>query len=211
MSSMKPILSILLLVTASAFAQPSEATVRRAQALATDTIPRLQLKEATFEDALASIRRVWEQRYPNDPFPVGLTDYRPPDGYRETNAARITLDLKGIPFVEALRYIGTFSGRSLISVSGLAQLERHSWIEEDWVTRAHDVSPEALSALHLKPDATGAELRRAFQQFGIKLDDWMKLGMTPTGKQVVVLSYQPQQEQIAGVLFLLTNGFRISK
>ena len=212
-SPMKLAAFLFLLLTAAGFAQPSptEDSVRRAQAVATEVIPRLQFKNATFEDALAAIRRAWDERHPNDPLPVALTDYQPPNGYRETNPARITLDLKNVPWIEALRYIGTLSGRRLISLSGLVQLERHPWIEEDWITRAHDVAPAALAALHLKPDSSGDDLRRAFKQFGVQLDDWMKLGMIASGQQIVVLSYQPQQEQIAGILFLLGNGFHITK
>jgi hypothetical protein len=208
---MKAAVFLLLLSAVAAFATPPEDTVRRAQAIATETIPHLQLKDSTFEDALSAIRRAWEQRHANDSFPVAITDYQPPEGYRETSPARITLDLKNVPFIEALRYVGTLSGRRLISVSGLVQLERHHWIEEDWVTRGHDVSLEALAALHLKPDSSLADLRRAFQQFGVKLDDWMKLALADSGRQLVVLSYQPQQEQIEGILFLLSNGFHITK
>ena len=75
-SPMKLAAFLFLLLTAVGFAQPSptEDSVRRAQAVATEVLPRLQFKNATFEDALAAIRRAWDERHPNDPLPVALTD-----------------------------------------------------------------------------------------------------------------------------------------
>jgi hypothetical protein len=209
---MKPI-SFLFLFAVGAFAQsaPTEKSVELAHAFATEAIPHLQLKDATFAESLATIRRAWVERHPNDSFPVAVTDYRPAEGYRETNPATITLDLKNIPFMEAVRYVGTFSGRSLISVSGLIQLEGISWIQEDWITRAHDVTPAALAALGVRPNSPAEDLRRGFQQFGVTFENWMKVAPTTTGGQIVVLSYRAQQEQIAGILFLLGNGFRITR
>ncbi|HQW29866.1 MAG TPA: hypothetical protein PK529_11810 [Verrucomicrobiales bacterium] len=210
---MKPITLVFLVFTVSAVAEPTPSAdeVRRAQAMVTETIPHVHFTDIPFDDALTAIRGEWDQRFPNDPFPVALTDYRPPEGYRETNPARITLDLKNVPFIEALRYIGILSGRHLVSVSGLVILESYGWIEEDWSTRLHDVSPAALAALNLKSDSSSDDLRRAFKQFGVKVDDLKKVGLVNSGQQIVVASYQAQQEQVAGILFLLGNGFSITK
>jgi hypothetical protein len=208
---MKAALFILLLSATATFATPSNDTVRRAQAIATEIIPHFRLNDETFEEALSAIRRVWDERHPNDSFPVALTDYGPPGDPREANPAKITLDLKDITFLEALRDIGLLSGRNLHSLSGLVQLERHSWIEEDWITREHNISPAALAALHLEPDSSNTDLRRAFQDFGVKLEDWMKLALSHSGQKLIVLSNPDQQEQIEGILFLLGNGFRITK
>lgn len=212
-SSVKALLFIFLFCVAGAKAQgmPSGESVRRAEVIATETIPRLELKEATFEEALKMIQRAWDERHPTEPLPIGLSDYQPPEGYRETQPARITLDLKNVPFLEALHYIGRLSGRHLVSLGGVIQMERYRWIEEGWTTRVHEVTPKALAALHLKPDSSGEELRRGFQQLGVRLDDWMNLGMTPSGQGIFVHAYPSQQEQIAGILFLLNNGFRITK
>ena len=100
--------AFLLLVSAGiVLGQPlPEAALRRAEALASETIPHLSLKEASFEDALSAVQRAWSERHPNDPLPVAVTDFAPPEGYRAEYAQRITLDLRNVPFIEALLYIG---------------------------------------------------------------------------------------------------------
>jgi hypothetical protein len=205
--------SVFLLSITLAFADqpPSEDAMRRAQAVATEKIPRLHLEGTTFDETLTIIRSAWEERHPNESLPVAVTDYEAPEGYREKNVAYITLDLKNLTFIEALQYIGDLSGRRLRTVRGLVHLEGKSWIEEDWETRVHDISPAALAALRLKANSSDADVRRAFQQFGVKFDDWMNLHLIDSARQVVIRSYKPQQEQIAGIIFLLGNGFRIAR
>ncbi|MBM3861741.1 MAG: hypothetical protein FJ395_19120 [Verrucomicrobia bacterium] len=121
--------------------------VKQAEAFASETIPVFELKNATFEDALATVRRAWEQRHPEKSFPVLVTDYQPPDENRAANPARMTMSLKNVPFIKVLQYIGSCSGRRLIPRGQFFQMESHPWIEEDWVYRSQDVTVELLAHL----------------------------------------------------------------
>ncbi len=209
---MKSTILVLLFLASFAFAQsPSPAAIQRVDVLFSETIPLLSLKDATFDQALDSIRQVWNERHPDEPFPVGLTAFLPPEGYRKEYGARITLELKNVPYMEALLYIADLSGRRFSIRRGLPQVEHITWIEEDWVARIHHVTPEVLAGLQLHSDATPEDIRRALAAFGIKLEEWMKPRLMPGGTRLVLTSYVSQQEQLAGIITLLRNGFKISK
>jgi len=119
--------------------------VKQAEAFASETIPVFELKNATFEDALATVRRAWEKRHPEKSFPVLATDYQPTDESRAKSSAHITMSLKNVPFIKVLQYIGSCSGRRLIPRGQFFQMESRSWIEEDWVYRSHDITVEVLA------------------------------------------------------------------
>jgi hypothetical protein len=178
----------------------------------TETIKHLVLKEATLEEALQIIGHEWEQRRLGESLPVAISDFDPPEGPRSGYTARITLDLKNIPFIEALRYVAAMSDRQFNPKNGLVQLEGYPFSRmEDWSMRTHDVSPKALAKINREGGPAPVDVRRFFQNLGVKLEDWMKVVLIDEGRRIVVLSADPQQEQIAGILHLLGEGFTISR
>lgn len=210
--TMKTTILALAFLASVAFGQsPSPASIKRADALVSETIPHLSLKNATFEQALDSVRIAWNERHPTEPFPVGLTAFLPAQGYREEYPAHITLDLKDVPFIEALLYIADLSGRGFRVRQGLPQFEDVTWIEEGWVTRIHDITPNVLASLKLLPSSSVEDIRRAFAELGVNLEDWMKPTLLADGSRMALTSYDSQQEQIAGIITLLRSGYKISK
>jgi hypothetical protein len=95
----------------------------------------------------------------------------------------ITMSLHDVPFIKALQYIGETSRRRLVKKPDLLTFEEVGLIVEDWITKSHPVSEE--------------------------LEDWMTIGYHDG--VLVVLAYEPQQEQIAGINFLLSQGYKITK
>ena len=74
---MKTLILILLVVTLLPFqaeeAQPVQAI---SEALRTSKIPKLELNEASFGDAIAMVRDEWERQHPKLDFPVASAEYK---------------------------------------------------------------------------------------------------------------------------------------
>lgn len=205
------ILTLFVLASFALAQSPSPVAVQRADALVTETIPHFSLKNATFQEALDSVRLAWNERHPDEPFPIGLTAFLTPQGYRAEYPAHITLDLKDVPYIEALRYIADLSGRGFRVRQGLPQFEHVTWIEEGWVTRIHEITPVVLTGLKLRSDSSVDDIRQALAGLGVTLEDWMKPILIAGGSHLGLTSYNSQQEQIAGIITLLGNGYKISK
>lgn len=188
---------------------PDERTVRLAQAMMADTIPHLQLKGATFEEALAEIRKEWDQRHRGLPLPVGIREYFTSSD--DSGLYRITLEMEDVPFVMALRYVAALSHRRLHCFDGLVALEGFDFIGEGWNSRDYWVSSKVFEGLHLKRDSRAEEVRGAFERLGVKFEPWMKIGLTLEGDRLVAIGTNENLEQIAGILLLLENGFRLVK
>jgi len=190
---------------------PSPDAMRRAESLFIEVIPHLELKEATFEEAFGVIRRLWEEKHPGEMLPVGVTDFVANDNEDAKDyTAKITLDLKKIPFFEAFRYLAVLSNKEFLYHNGLLELRNVTQADEDWAPRVYEVTPAVLAALRLKPDSAEAEIRRALAKLGVELNPWMKLGVFE-GRFLFVTGHRREQEQIAGVLFLLSKGYKITK
>lgn len=177
--------------------------------LASESIPHLKLSGSSFEEALSTIRKCWEESHPGESFPVAVTDFGTPDGYEAERPARISLDLKEVPYLEALRHIAVLSGRNLEDGDGLFRIVGRSWIDEGWNTRTHPVSAEALAALGLAPDASAGDVREAFARLAVPVGTWLKSGPILEGKQWVLTANPDQQEVAAGLLHLLSQGYEI--
>ena len=203
---MKILASLLLLIgfiPLCAVEPPPAPTV--SQALRAGKIANLDLKKATFEQALAIVRTEWERQYPTLDFPVAIADYERDQG----GPPLITMSLREVPFIKALQYVGETSRRRLIERPELLTLEEVGLIVEDWITKSHPASEELLSRLGLGKQPTPENLASAYSKYGVKLADWMKLGYRDGF--IVVVAFETQQEQIAGINLLLSQGYEITK
>jgi hypothetical protein len=212
-------LLLVLLASSSLAAKPSptppsEAAVRRLQSLYSETIPAIRLREVSFQEALDEVRTEWEKHHPHEMFPVAVIDYRaasPAGPYLRVE--RITVDLIEIPYIDALEDLARLSGRQIRARADIIQFEsiEEGGIDEAYVTRQHSASPEVMAALGLKPDSDSVAIRSAFERYGLEFNQYMKFAFIPSRQTLVAMCYPPQQEQIAGVLFLLGKGFHITK
>lgn len=175
------------------------------EALRTSKIAKLELNNATFENALAVVRTEWERQHPTLDFPVSIANYEKGQGY----PTLITMSLREVPFIKAIQYIGETTRRRLIERPELLTLEEAGLIVEDWITKSHPASEELLGRLGLGKHPTAADLTSAYARYGVKLSDWMKISYH--NGSIIVFAYEPQQEQIAGINFLLSQGFKITK
>jgi hypothetical protein len=203
---MKTLASLLLLIGFIPLcAGESVPSPTVSQALRAGTIAEMDLKKATFEQALAIVRTEWERQYPTLDFPVSIADYERNQG----GPPLITMSLRDVPFIKALQYVGEASRRRLIERPEHLTLEEMGLIVEDWVTKSHPVSEELLGRLGLGNEPTPEDLASAYSKYGVKLADWMKLGYHDGF--LVVLAFETQQEQIAGINLLLSQGYEITK
>ena len=211
---MKTPLLILLLITSMGLARPpSAAAIKRTEALIAETIPHLDLKDATPEQALDAVRAAWKERHPDVPFPVGVANIGLPDTWKKDKPVHITLELKDVPFYEALTYLADFSGWSFSLCNGLVQIENRSFngFVEDWYTTTHDIPPKALASLKLHRGSTSEEVRSALAAYGVELEDWEKPFLAKDGKSVALTCLPAKHQEIAGIIALLGKGFKISK
>jgi hypothetical protein len=215
---MKPTFFLLLLANAAFAAKPSppppsDAAVRRVQSLYSETLPMIRLTEVSLQEALDEVRTEWEKHHPNEMFPVAITDYRIISPVPYERVERITVDLFNIPYIEALQELAHLSGREIRARGGIIQFESHSYPlkDEDYVTREHPVPPELMAALGLKPDSDSAAIRSALERYGLTFNQYVKFAYIPPRQVLVAMCFEDQQEQIAGILFLLGKGFHIAK
>jgi hypothetical protein len=212
-------LLLLLWLASAAFAAPpsppppSDAAVRRVQSLYSETLPVLRLREVSLQEALDEVRTEWEKHHPKEIFPVTITDYRAvSSGAPYERVERITVDLSDIPYIEALQQLARLSRREIHAHGDIIQFESHDGIiVEDYISREFPASPELLAALGLKPESDSVAIRGAFERYGLEFNQYMKFVYIPSRQVLVAMCFQPQQEQIAGLLFLLRKGFHIAK
>jgi hypothetical protein len=178
-------------------------------ALKDSKIEMLVIENATFEEALDQIQKHWHKQHPEWSFPVATTDYKPADGMRAERPPLISLKLKNVPFLTALRYLGDSSKRRLGVSPGLLRMEEVAWIEEDFYSKAYPVTSKILEALHLTATSSPNEVAEAYRAYGVALDTWMNLRIV--GDTIEVLGYDREHHQVAGINILLESGFEISK
>ncbi len=121
------------------------------------------------------------------------------------------MDLRDVPFIEALLYLGQASFRTFSAERALPQFERYHWIGEGWTVRVYDIPAATLASLGLRADSSSADIQKALRQVGVELEDWMKPSLMGSGQRLALMSYPAQQEELAGILALLRNGYKITK
>lgn len=212
MFGMKTVFVMWLVASATALAETNVAVaVKRSEALYSETIPHLKIKKASLEEALVIIRNIWKLKHPSEPFPVGLTDYEPADNQKERARRQITLDLKNVPYIEALRFVGQLSFRRLIEKNGFAQFEQIVGIQEDWTTEVYHLTPAVLAGLRLRDDSSSEQVQKAFESYGVEFPKGMKATLADSGNILIVRNLTEQLQRIAGIVLLLRNGFEIRK
>ncbi len=148
-------LSVLLFVLFSGHmvAAPSEDALRRAQCSShcrKNPPPRTQRRSLLRRPSqpFATHGRSVTRRISS---PVGLTDYKGPQGYRETIESRITVDLMNIPSRKHCDILEPFPGGDSSRWVASSSWKTIGWIEEDWIwPRETGITEKALSRLKLK-------------------------------------------------------------
>ncbi|MES2475653.1 MAG: hypothetical protein V4640_07720 [Verrucomicrobiota bacterium] len=176
------------------------------EALRTSKIAKLELHKVTFEQALSIARADWKRQHPNLDFPVSIAEYEQDE---QGHPPLITMSLHNVPFVMALKYISQAASHRFVERPGLVALEEVGVIVEDWITKTHPAPEELLTNLGLGKEPTPEQLSSAYAQFSVKLEDWMKVSYNDGF--IVVTAFEQQQEQIAGINFLLSKGYKITK
>jgi hypothetical protein len=179
---------------------------QRAEKMFNERIPRLELKDATFEEALATIRKVWDAVHPGETFSVALIDFNL-EGHELLHRPKFTVDWQNVTYGEALRDIAKLSHIEF-EQNGALQSFTSTYGGEDWYYREFPLSDELLAKLEAHTGMNGKTPREIFTKLGIKFEPWM-VSFRKNGV-LLVANYQPQNEQIAGILHLVEQGFRIS-
>lgn len=204
---MKSIFALLFLgILIPLRAEEVSAMQASSEALRTSKMEKLDLQKVTFEQALAVVRAEWKLQHPDLDFPVSIAEYEQDE---QGHPPLITMSLRDVPFVNALQYISQASRHRFVERSGLVAFEEVGLIIEDWITRTHPVSEELLTRLGLGKQPTPKQLSAAYAQFGVKLEDWMAVSYGEGF--IIVTALNQQQEQIAGINFLLSEGYKITK
>ncbi|WP_411825383.1 hypothetical protein [Luteolibacter sp. AS25] len=204
------LLAVLLAAMTCIVSAQLENSKREAlNALREGKIAMLVLEKATFEEALNQVQQEWSKQHPNWPFPVGTTDYNPPDVMRHEQPPLVSFKVKDVSFITALRYLGDATKRRLSASPGLLRMEEVAWIEEDYYTKSYPMSEKLLKTLGLSSTSTQAEIEETYKPYGVHLGDWMRLRIVDGS--IEILGYDREHQQIAGINVLLDNGFKIIK
>jgi hypothetical protein len=206
---MRTLLAILALAcstTAELLAQTT--TVQKSfELLQATRIPEIDLKSSPFSEAYKLIEAEWQKIHPETTFPLALVDFAPPGEARGEQL--VTLKLKNTPFSEALIYVAKAAGRKISEDSGLLKLEHVNLIVENWRTRVHPVNKAALAKLGLKKGSSKQDVRKAYEKFGIKLDDWMEIALL--NDRIVLLAFDHHHSYVSALHFFLESGFMLSR
>ncbi|QQL44096.1 hypothetical protein [Sulfuriroseicoccus oceanibius] len=203
------ILSLLLLfVIGSLHSLANQADRVRdiSKALHSSKVPELVLEKSTFEDALALVRAEWNRQHPTLDFPVALAEYERDRGHPDL----ITVSLRDVLFIDALRSLGVVANRRLTEKSELLTFSDYGLIVEHWITKSYRVTESLLRKLKLGRNPTGEELVAAYRRYGVILEDWMSISHQ-ADEGLIVTALEKQQDQIAGINHLLAQGFTIHK
>ena len=198
---------VSLFLVPSSHAEPELSTRTSMEALRKSKIPMLSLNKQTFEESFAEIEVEWRKQHPDLSFPVALADYR--NESEHASGPLITLNLKEVPFVEALGYLGESSKRRLVERPGILQIEDVGGIVEDWYVEIHPLEPGTAKKLGLGESPTSADVAAAYARYGVKLEAWMEIRLS--GNKLILMANKPQHQQIAGINLLLEQGFTITK
>ncbi len=178
-------------------------------ALRESKIDMLTIEKATFKEALEQIQQIWNKQHPDWPFPVATTDYKKPDVMRADYPPVISLKVRDVSFLTALRYLGDATKRRLTASPGILRMEEVAWIEEDYYTKSYPMSEKLRRILGISSTSTQAEIEKTYKPYGVNLGDWMRLRIVDDS--IEILGYDLEHQQIAGINVLLENGFKIIK
>ena len=202
-----PVLFILASFLLPLNAESPLSTGPSLEALLTSRIPALDLESQTFEQSFARIEAEWRRQHPDLSFPVALVDYENKSG--AAKGPWITMHLKDVPFYEALRYAGDASKWGLKKGPGILRAENASEIVEDWYLEIYPLAPGIRRKLGLGAKPAKKDVAAAYTQYGVRLEAWMEVGLS--GDKLVLVANKEQHQQIAGINFLLGQGFTITK
>ena len=204
-------LLLLLFVASSSFIKAEEPSPAPSisRALREGKIAHLDLKKAKFEDALEIVKKEWVRQYPTLDFPVGITSY-----VDENHDYRITLSLKKVPFIIALKYVGEGAHRRIVDRGDLLSFEDLDMMTETQSRYLHPASEKVLKGLGLGSglggnEPTADELRAAYRKLGVVLGDWNKISYSTRDKSIYISADPVQQRQIAGINVILDSGYKI--
>jgi len=139
------------------------------QAFVAERLPEINLKDASFDEAIAELERVWTKQFPELEFPIAEIEYERVEGKRGDIESSITLSLRDLPYYEAFKYIAILSGRSIKNVNNLIVAEQGVWIEESHLsTRVVPVSKKALEFLEITREMKSKEIMTKLESVGIR-------------------------------------------
>lgn len=137
-----------VILTATVRAEPDEA-YSPTRVCFVESIPTFDLKDATFEEAVAALEEKWKNQFPKLACPIASIRREREEGPRGTSTAAITLSLRNVTYREAFGYIAAVSGRRVIDIRDRSVAEEIAWIEEDWRTCAIKISKPVLEFFNL--------------------------------------------------------------
>lgn len=204
---MRLIYALILAMLLSATAMADSRSIPRLSQL---IIKNLDLKDASFEEALGKVKEAWKQKYQDDPFPVIVVkELEKPSA----NPILFTVELKNIPAAEALNYIANGFSMTVRFELDMVYLSKTSeGADAILQARVLHVSPRAARILGFSPaDTTSGQVnvRENLQKFGMQID-----GDTFAffdGTFLVIRNIRPEVEKVCGILLLIDSGFTITK
>ncbi|MFA5192848.1 MAG: hypothetical protein WC740_19230 [Verrucomicrobiia bacterium] len=197
--------------------QPFEYEMKFYEQFKRDTIPHLKLKEASFIEAVGTVKDFWEKSHPDMPFLFGM-GFQPvrfvetTSGKTEPDTLKVTLDVKNVPYLVALRMILDICGYKLKETSGTLKLIAMSGIPEDWTDSVYPVTPKVLKALGLNTKSSKNDVTNALKRFGIEFSrEFYSAAISVDGTAICIRNHVDQQAHFQTILFLLGKGFKITK
>lgn len=93
--------------------------------------------------------------------------------------------------------------------AGLFKAEEAAEIIEDWYVETHPLAPGVPRKLGLGVRRDDEEVAAAYARYGVVLRDWMRIKVS--GDDPILMANREEHKRIAGINFLLGQGFTITK
>ena len=184
-------------------------------------IPKIEVHDATVEEAVGILNARWREELQSEKLPVtvlvryadrdrdGKQDeiYEGSPGYRQ----KLTFTAVDITVAECLDLIDACSPHHLSILPGFLKFEQCDWIEEDWITTWISVSPTCRQALGLSHKTTSAELKAILQSYGVTFKDWMRFEWNADLSRIELTNLPREISTIRSLMFFLDQGFEIKK
>jgi len=176
------------------------------------TLPEFKLENSSFAAGLQIIRDAWTQKHPDQSFPViivaGVETHA-------SSAAKVSMDLKQIPALEAVNYLAQACGMALKHGFDLIVLSPQTILDESaWETRALLISDRVTSIFGLKDgsegDAVNAALKKRLEEYGLTFEGGFEVRWYGGG-QIIIRNTPEEINKLRGLMMLFDAGYTVQK
>ena len=198
-------------ILASAFAGEDRNAVVRLHEI---VLSEFSVKEAPLSKSLGIVRSAWEERYPDESFPVIVLG----SFEHESDAALgATMDLKNVPALTVVTYLAQVHSMTVRHGLDLVVLRPVMTPDEGaWTSVMLSLSDTSVDALELSRESDGDEtanqaIKKTLMNLGLSFDPAFEVRWFGGSQQLFVRNTPEEISKLKGLLMLFDAGYSVSK